>query len=97
MTVAAMGSRGRHRRGQLVLPDAPSDAEKALYAWRSLPFLTSALAFSSVCLITAQVWFEIRNPIALPFLLYTGLFTVYQAVSLPVNFAGRSFDAACAG
>jgi cellulose synthase/poly-beta-1,6-N-acetylglucosamine synthase-like glycosyltransferase len=92
MTAAAMGSPGRHRRGQLILPDAPSDAEKALYAWRSLPFLTSALAFSSVCVITAQVWFEVRNPIALPFLLYTGLFTVYQAVSLPVNFAGRSFD-----
>jgi cellulose synthase/poly-beta-1,6-N-acetylglucosamine synthase-like glycosyltransferase len=81
-----------HRQDKVVLPEAPDDFEKISYSWRSLPFLTTALTFSSICVITAQLWFEIRNPIAMPFFLYTGLFLVYQAVSLPVNFTGQSFD-----
>ena len=69
-----------------MLPEPPDDAEKASYAWRSLPFLTGALTFSSVCAIAAQAWFEFRNPVAYPFMIYTALFLAYQAVSLPVNF-----------
>jgi hypothetical protein len=64
--------RGQRRRPvHLVLPDAPDDAEKTSYAWRSLPLLTAALMLSSACVIAAQFFFETRNPIALPFALYT--------------------------
>jgi len=90
-SVAAPAS-GRHRRENLVLPDSPSDAEKSSYVWRSLPFLTTALVISSFCVIGAQAWFEIRNPVALPFAIYTSLFLLYQLISLPINFTGYSFD-----
>jgi cellulose synthase (UDP-forming) len=85
---------GRQRREIVVLPATPDDEEKVSYSWRSLPFLTTALTFSSICVIAAQLWFEFRHLIALPFLVYTGLFLVYQLISLPVNFMGRSFDLA---
>jgi cellulose synthase (UDP-forming) len=91
---ATLTPRGRHRYQGTVLPEPPDDTEKASYAWRSLPFLTGALTFSTVCVITAQAWFEIRNPVARPFMIYTALFLAYQAVSLPVNFSGRGFDLA---
>src|SRR5579871_5184786 len=83
---------GRHRRQLVVLPESPDDEEKVCYSWRSLPFLASSLALSSLCLVVAQICFEVRNAIALPFLCYTGLFLIYQLVSLPVNFGGRGFD-----
>jgi hypothetical protein len=51
----------------LVPPSAPTDTEKASYAWRSLPFLATALAISAVCLIVTQAWFEIRNASVLPY------------------------------
>ena len=35
---------------------------------------------------------EIREPITLAFAGYTALYVAYQAVSLPINFAGRSFS-----
>ncbi len=85
---------GRHRRQGVVLPGTPTDAEKASYAWRSLPLLATALTFSSFCVVVAQLRFELNNLIAFPFLIYTGLFLTYQALSLPVNFAGRGFDLA---
>ena len=84
---------GRHRRSCLVLPAPPDDAEKSSYAVRSLPYLTTALTISLVFVLLAQVLFEVRNPeITWPFIFYTVTYFVYQAVSLPVNFAGRSFD-----
>jgi cellulose synthase (UDP-forming) len=83
---------GRHRSTGPVLPVPPDDAEKYSYGWRSLPYLTSALMISSVFVITAQVFFEVGNRIAIPFALYTALYIAYQAVSLPVNFMGGSFD-----
>ncbi|MGP7998365.1 MAG: glycosyltransferase family 2 protein [Streptosporangiaceae bacterium] len=87
-------STGRHRIPGTVLPTPPDDDEKVSYVWRSLPYLTSALAISSAFIIAAQVFFEIDNPIAIPLGLYTGIYFFYQALSLPVNFAGRSFDLA---
>ena len=92
MSLAVVRVAGRHRRLSVVLPDAPDDFEKTSYAWRSLPFLTVALMVSSASVIVAQLWFEARNTIALPFLAYTLLFLIYQAVSLPVNFTGKGFD-----
>jgi cellulose synthase (UDP-forming) len=89
---ASAATGGRHRYSSLVPPEPPSDGEKASYAWRSLPFLTSAITVSAVCIIVAQAWMEARYPPMLVFAGYTLLYLAYQAVSLPVNFAGRSFD-----
>jgi cellulose synthase (UDP-forming) len=61
--------------------------------------LAAALAISALCVIIAQVWFEVRYATVLPvavavFGVYTLVYCVYQVVSLPVNFAGRSFHLA---
>jgi cellulose synthase (UDP-forming) len=93
LTAAALPHGGRHRQG-VIVPEPPTDDEKNSYAWRSLPFLTGALVASCLCAIAAQAWFEVRNPAALPFAVYTFLFLVYQVVSVPMNFAGPSFDLA---
>jgi len=74
------------------LPSPPTDEEKASYAWRSLPFLTSAITVSALCTIVAQAWFEIRYPIAIPFAIYTLAYLAYQALSIPINFTGKNFD-----
>jgi cellulose synthase (UDP-forming) len=97
MSTSELARTGRHRSRGHVLPDPPSDAEKYSYAWRSLPMLATALFISAVCLILTQAWFEVRNAPILPYLVaifagYTAIYLVYQVVSLPVNFAGRSFD-----
>jgi cellulose synthase (UDP-forming) len=99
MTATAVPREGRHRWSGHVLPEPPSEAEKDSYAWRSLPLLATALAISALCLITAQVWFEVQYAHTLPYAValfgaYTAAYFVYQLVSLPVNFAGRSFDLA---
>ncbi|HEY2549304.1 MAG TPA: cellulose synthase catalytic subunit [Streptosporangiaceae bacterium] len=83
---------GRHRAGALVLPQPPDESETESYAWRSLPYLASALAISAVYVLVAQVFFEVDNRAALPFALYTVLYLIYQAVSIPVNYSGRGFD-----
>jgi cellulose synthase/poly-beta-1,6-N-acetylglucosamine synthase-like glycosyltransferase len=87
--------RGAHRRAPgIVLPAPPDDVEKVSYVWRSLPYLTSALVISCTFIIAAQVFFEAANRIAIPLCLYTAIYFVYQAVSLPMNFTGASFDLA---
>lgn len=85
-------SAGAFRPSDAVLPKPPTDDEKTSYAWRSLPFLTCALTISSLCIVVAQAWLESRYLVALPFALYTFLYFIYQAVSIPVNFTGNSFD-----
>jgi cellulose synthase (UDP-forming) len=97
MTATAVPREGRHRSSGHVLPQPPSNAEKGSYAWRSLPLLATALSISALCLIVAQVWFEVSYASVLPFAIaifaaYTAAYCVYQLVSLPVNFAGRGFD-----
>ena len=94
MTAVAAEPKGRHRYTNLVLPTPPSGDEKSSYAWRSMPFLAVALCASAVCVIVAQAWMELRAPIMLAFAGFTVIYAAYQAVSLPVNFAGRSFDLA---
>ncbi|MGO9077473.1 MAG: glycosyltransferase family 2 protein [Streptosporangiaceae bacterium] len=92
--MTAVTARGRHRQTPGVLPEPPSDAEKASYARRSLPFLGTSLLVSAACLIIAQVWMEISHPLTAVFAGYTLVYVAYQLVSLPVNFAGRGFDLA---
>jgi cellulose synthase (UDP-forming) len=88
---AALTARGRHRLLGPVLPEPPDDAEKACYAWRSLPFLTTALAASALCMIVSQVRMEASEPVLLIFAGYTAVYVAYQVISLPVNFTGPSF------
>ena len=93
MSTVASPLAGRHRRRTaLVIPDPPTTEEKWSYVWRSLPYLTGIILVSAMFVCAAQAWFEIRNHAALPFACYTFLYIVYQAVSIPMNFAGRSFD-----
>ena len=94
MTASAAASRGTAPDTYAGTAGSASNEEKASYAWRSLPFLAVALCVSAVCVIAAQAWFEVRETIMVGFAGYTVLYLVYQAVSLPVNFAGRSFDLA---
>jgi cellulose synthase (UDP-forming) len=94
VTPATLAARGRHRQLGPVLPSPPDDAEKSSYGWRSLPFLTTALAISALCLSAGQVWLEIRHPVLLAFAGYTAVYVCYQLISLPVNFCGGGFSLA---
>jgi cellulose synthase (UDP-forming) len=84
----------RHGHPSLVLPEPPDDDEKYAYIQRNLPYLTTTLFVGAASLIVSQVRFELHDLVLLPFLLFTATYVVYQAISLPVNFAGRGFDLA---
>ena len=73
-------------------PHPPDDDEKYSYIDRNLPYLTTVILIGSCCLIFSQVRFETQDLALSPFLLFTATYVVYQAISLPVNFAGRGFD-----
>jgi cellulose synthase (UDP-forming) len=83
---------GRHRTTGIVIPAPPTDAEKRSYARRSVAHLTPALLLSAVFITVAQAWMEARYTLLLPFAVYTVAYLAYQALSLPVNFTGCSFD-----
>src|SRR5438477_1623976 len=86
------GKHGGEPQPGLVIPAPPTDEEKASYAWRPLPFLATCLTLSALCVVVAQAWMEINYPVTIPFAIYTVTYFLYQAVSIPVNFAGRNFD-----
>ena len=92
MVTAAVDRRQAH--STLVLPEPPDDEEKYSYLERNLPYLTTTLLIGGSSLIVSQVRFELHDLVLLPFLLFTATYVVYQAISLPVNFAGRGFDLA---
>ena len=92
-TVTAAVAR-RHEHVSLVLPQPPDDGEKYAYIQRNLPYLTTVLVIGASCLIVSQLRFELQDLVLLPFLAFTGMYIVYQMISLPVNFAGRGFDLA---
>jgi cellulose synthase (UDP-forming) len=81
-------------RRAAVLPAPPDDDEKYSYADRNLAFLTTMLVLGASCLTVSQLRFEAYSPVPLPFLIFTGTYVIYQAISLPVNFMGRGFDLA---
>jgi cellulose synthase/poly-beta-1,6-N-acetylglucosamine synthase-like glycosyltransferase len=78
----------------LVIPPPPDDHEKYEYIDRSLPYLTTMLVIGASCLIFSQIRFEAYNPVPWPFVIFTGTYIIYQAISLPINFTGRGFDLA---
>jgi cellulose synthase (UDP-forming) len=89
---AATAAGSRDRQTSLVLPRPPDDEEKYAYIQRNLPYLTTVLIIGAACLVISQVRFETHDLVLSPFLIFTGVYIIYQAISLPVNFAGRGFD-----
>ena len=92
-TIARPIAAADRQRG-LVPPHPPSDDEKYLYIERNLLYLATVIFIGSCCLIYSQIKFETHDLLLVPFLLFTAVYIVYQAISLPVNFAGRGFDLA---
>lgn len=85
---------GRHRRMPSVLPEPPADNEKYSRTWRATPHLLSALIVGTTFILTSQLLMEAYHFVALPFVAFTGLYVIYQAMSLWVNFTGHGFDLA---
>jgi cellulose synthase/poly-beta-1,6-N-acetylglucosamine synthase-like glycosyltransferase len=84
----------RHDQSRLVLPQPPDDAEKYAYIQRNLPYLTTTLVISAVCLTVSQIRLETHDPALWPFMVFTATYVLYQVIGLPVNFTGRGFDLA---
>ena len=84
----------RHASARLVLPRPPDDDEKYAYIQRNLPYLTTILVIGAGCLIISQVRFEAHDLALWPFMIFTASYICYQALTLPVNFAGTGFDLA---
>jgi cellulose synthase (UDP-forming) len=90
---AAAADPGPRSRRSLT-PHPPDDEEKYSYVERHLTFLTTIFLIGSGCLVFSQLRFELHDPVLAPFVLFTATYVIYQAISLPVNFAGRGFDLA---
>ncbi len=80
------------KQSRLVVPLPPTDQEKYSYVERNLGYLTTLLFIGSTCLVISQVRFEQHDPVLWPFMAFTAIYVVYQAISLPVNFTGPGFD-----
>ncbi len=80
--------------GNSALAAPPDDREKNLYLDRDLAYLATILTIGAACLIISQLRFELNSPLAIPFMVFTGAYVIYQAISLPVNFTGRGFSVA---
>jgi cellulose synthase (UDP-forming) len=70
----------------------PDDTEKYSYLDRDLGYLATILIIGAGCLTVSQVRFELHAPFGWPFLIFTGTYVIYQAISLPINFTGRGFS-----
>ena len=81
-----------HQQGGPEPPRPPDDEEKYSYVWRNLPYLTTVIVIGSSCVVFSQLRFETQDLALSPFLFFTAIFVIYQATSLPVNFAGSGFD-----
>ena len=84
---------GRHRRYGLILPEAPSDEEKAGYAERNLALIIRTSMASFGALLLSQSRFILITPVLVwtfaPFVTFTVL---YYLISLYVNLGTRGFD-----
>jgi Glycosyltransferase like family 2 len=94
ISTATMAGTTAAGRPGLVPPRPPDDDEKYLYIQRSLPYLTTVILIGSCCLIVSQLRLETADLALSPLLPFTATYVVYQAISLPVNFAGAGFDLA---
>lgn len=75
-----------------MLPVPPDDVEKYAYINRSLPYLSAWLIAGFLFLIVSQVITEVRIGAAVILVPFTALYAIYQLISLPINFTGRSFS-----
>jgi cellulose synthase (UDP-forming) len=82
------------QQARIVLPGPPDDEEKHAYVQRNLPYLTTILLIGAICILISQVRFELHDLVLWPFVIFTASYGVYQAITLPVNFAGAGFDLA---
>ncbi|MGI9007432.1 MAG: glycosyltransferase family 2 protein [Streptosporangiaceae bacterium] len=92
--VADAGLLASREAGAAILPAPPDDRDKLAYVHRDLAYLATILALGAAGLIISQVRFELNSALAIPFMLFTGAYALYQAISLPVNFTGRGFSLA---
>jgi cellulose synthase (UDP-forming) len=92
--IGATATDTRSQPQRLVPPRPPDDDEKYSYLQRNLPYLATVILLGSVCVIISQLRFELHDLVLSPFLVFTAVYVLYQAISLPVNFAGRGFDLA---
>ena len=77
------------------VPQRPPDyVEKHSYIRRNLPYLSIVILIGSCCLVVSQARLETQDLVLSPLLLFTVTFVIYQAVSLPENFAASGFDLA---
>ena len=79
---------------RLLPPQPPDDDEKYSYVQRNLPYLSTVILLGSVCVVISQLRFELHDLVLAPFAVFTAVYISYQAISLPVNFAGAGFDLA---
>jgi cellulose synthase/poly-beta-1,6-N-acetylglucosamine synthase-like glycosyltransferase len=84
----------RHQPQGLTPPHPPDDDEKYSYIQRNLLYLTTIIVIGSGCLVFSQARFELHDLALSPFMVFTAIYVIYQAISLPVNFAGSGFDLA---
>jgi cellulose synthase/poly-beta-1,6-N-acetylglucosamine synthase-like glycosyltransferase len=92
--VAGRGS-GRHRRHGLMLPSAPTDAEKTWYADRNLALIIRPSLASFAALLISQSRFVFLSPVlAWSFLPFVAFTIAYYLISLCVNAGTRGFDLA---
>ena len=82
---------GRHRRYSAVIQPRPTDAEKYLYASRSLLYLAVSLTIAFAAGFVSQVLFEIHSGFWF-FGIFTLIGTVAFSMSMPLGFAGRGFS-----
>jgi Glycosyl transferase family 2 len=81
-----------YQQSRPVPPHPPDDEEKYCYVRRNLAYLTTVIVIGSSCVVFSQLRFETQDLALSPFLVFTALFVIYQAISLPVNFAGPGFE-----
>ncbi len=91
-TARPAGPVSRRHEQSWPAPEPPDDEEKYSYVRRNLTYLTTIIVIGSSCVIFSQLRFETQDLALLPFLVFTVVFAIYQAISLPVNFAGAGFD-----
>jgi cellulose synthase (UDP-forming) len=82
---------GRHRRYSAVIQPRPTDAEKYLYASRSLLYLAVSLTIAFAAGFVSQVLFEIHSGFWF-FGIFTLIGTIAFSMSMPLGFAGRGFS-----
>jgi cellulose synthase (UDP-forming) len=87
----AAASAGRHRRYSALLQSPPTQAEKLIYASRSLPYLAVSLTIAFLAGFASQVLFEINTGFWV-FGIFTAWGALAYAMSMPLAFAGRGFS-----